>query len=191
MLPADIECIVAATIDEFHPNRQRFKGSEIVEKMRSRCLGAGLSPPGKMTAYRRLNALPQKAVVKARHGAKTARDRFGVITGHFPETQQPLEVVQIDHTPVDVIAVDEMHRRPIGRPWLTLAIDINTRMVVGFLLSLDPPSATSMALPGARRRAERTRQARRSAGTTKPTTTIPSATTDTPRPLPKPFDIKE
>ena len=54
--------------------------------------------------------------------------------------------MQIDHTPVDVIAVDEVHRRPIGRPWLTLAIDIHTRMAVGFLLSLDPPSATSVAL---------------------------------------------
>lgn len=146
MLPVDIERIVAATIEEFYLNRQRVKGSEVVDEVRKRCRRADLPPPGKMTVYRRLNALPQKAVVKARHGAKTARDQFGVVTGHFPETQFPLEVVQIDHTPVDVIAVDEVHRRPIGRPWLTLAIDIHTRMVVGFLLSLDPPSATSVAL---------------------------------------------
>ena len=47
-----------------------------------------------------------------------------------------LDVVQIDHTPVDVIVVDEAHRLPIGRPWLTLAIDVATRVVAGFYVSL-------------------------------------------------------
>jgi putative transposase len=31
-----------------------------------------------------------------------------------------LEVVQIDHTLVDVVVVDELERLPLGRPWLTL-----------------------------------------------------------------------
>jgi putative transposase len=57
-----------------------------------------------------------------------------------------LEVVQIDHTPVDVIVVDEAHRLPIGGPWLTLAIDVATRVVVGFYVSLEAPSSTSVAL---------------------------------------------
>ena len=57
-----------------------------------------------------------------------------------------LDVVQVDHTPVDVIVVDEAHRLPIGRPWLTLAIDVATRVVVGFYVSLEAPSSTSVAL---------------------------------------------
>ena len=52
----------------------------------------------------------------------------------------------MDHTPVDLILVDEAARKPIGRPWLTLAMDVDTRMVAGFLISLDPPCATSVAL---------------------------------------------
>ena len=55
-------------------------------------------------------------------------------------------VLQIDHTLVDLILVDEAARRPIGRPWLTLAMDVDTRLVAGFLISLDPPCATSVAL---------------------------------------------
>jgi putative transposase len=47
---------------------------------------------------------------------------------------------------VDVIVVDEEHRRPIGRPVLTVAIDVCTRMVAGFYLSLDPPSTSSVGL---------------------------------------------
>src|SRR5262249_54527336 len=62
------------------------------------------------------------------------------------KTAWPLDVLQIDHTPVDLILVDEAVRRPIGRPWLTLAMDVDTRLVAGFLISLDPPCATSVAL---------------------------------------------
>jgi transposase InsO family protein len=46
----------------------------------------------------------------------------------------------------DLILVDELERKPIGRPWLTLVIDVSTRMIAGFHLSLDAPSATSVAL---------------------------------------------
>ena len=58
----------------------------------------------------------------------------------------PLSLVQIDHTLVDVIVVDAETREPIQRPWLTLAIDVATRCVAGFHLSLEPPSSTGVAL---------------------------------------------
>jgi len=47
---------------------------------------------------------------------------------------------------VDVIVVDREQRLPIGRPWLTLAIDIATRAVIGFNVSLEAPSALSISL---------------------------------------------
>jgi putative transposase len=56
------------------------------------------------------------------------------------------EVVQIDHTLVDVIVVDRAHRQPLQRPWLTLAIDVASRMVAGFYLTLESPSALSVSL---------------------------------------------
>jgi putative transposase len=59
---------------------------------------------------------------------------------------RPLEIVQIDHTEVDVIVVDEQSRHEIGRPWITLAVDVLTRMVTGFHLSLDAPSGVSIGL---------------------------------------------
>jgi transposase InsO family protein len=57
-----------------------------------------------------------------------------------------LELVQIDHTVVDVVVVDELERRPIGRPWLTVVVDVATRVIMGYHLSLEPPSSTSVAL---------------------------------------------
>ena len=51
---------------------------------------------------------------------------------------RPLEVVQIDHTQVDVIVVDDRAGKTIGRPWITLAVDVLTRMVTGFICPWKP-----------------------------------------------------
>jgi putative transposase len=42
--------------------------------------------------------------------------------------------------------VDSFNRQPIGRPWITIAIDIYSRSIVGFCLTLEAPSATSVGL---------------------------------------------
>ena len=52
-----------------------------------------------------------------------------------------LAVAQIDHTPMDVIVVNEEHRRSIQRPSLTIVIDVCSRMVLGFAIYLEKPSA--------------------------------------------------
>jgi putative transposase len=58
---------------------------------------------------------------------------------------EALELVQIDHTLVDVLLVDDAGQL-IGRPWLTLAMDVATRVVRGWYLSMDAPSSISVAL---------------------------------------------
>ena len=83
--------------------------------------------------------------MRARDGAKAARDRFQPVPGEYV-AEGAYEVVQIDHTLVDVIVVDRASRQPLQRPWLTLAIDVASRMVAGFYSTLEPPSVTSVAL---------------------------------------------
>lgn len=56
----------------------------------------------------------------AREGAKAARERYDQVS-RSPAVKEALEKVQIDHTPVDLIVVDEIDRQPLGRPWLSLA----------------------------------------------------------------------
>lgn len=52
-----------------------------------------------------------------------------------------LERIEIDHTPLDVIVIDSLTGLPLGRPWLTMAIDHHSRMVVGFYISFNAPSS--------------------------------------------------
>lgn len=47
--------------------------------------------------------------------------------GSPPAVVAPLEQVQIDHTVIDLIVVDEHDRQPVGRPYLTVAIDVFSR----------------------------------------------------------------
>lgn len=51
------------------------------------------------------------------------------------EATEVLELIQIDHTLADVVIVDSVYQRSNGRPWLSLAIDVATRSVLGFHLA--------------------------------------------------------
>ncbi|BCW43960.1 hypothetical protein StoSoilB5_11440 [Arthrobacter sp. StoSoilB5] len=66
--------------------------------------------------------------------------------GSPPTVNRPLDQVQIDHTVIDLIVVDEHDRQPVGRPYLTVAIDAFSRCVVGMVLTLELPSAVSVGL---------------------------------------------
>ncbi len=140
-----INALINDAIESVYLTRQKARVSDVEAELRRRCHALGLTPPSRKAIVRRLNDKPRREIVARREGPKAARDRLGPVIGSL-EADWPLALVQIDHTLVDVIVVDSKTRAPIQRPWLTLAIDVCTRCVVGFHLSLEPPSATSVAL---------------------------------------------
>ncbi len=104
-----------------------------------------LRVPARNTVALRIAGLDPREVTHRREGQDAARDLQGV-GGVPPPVSAPLEQVQIDHTVIDLIVVDERDRQPIGRPYLTLAIDVFTRCVVGMVVTLEAPSAVSVGL---------------------------------------------
>lgn len=142
---AEIDALVDQSIEEIYLTHQRPKVMDLVGEVRKRCHALGLTPPGRKAITTRLRAKPPREALARREGKKAARDRYTPAIGSL-EASWPLSLVQIDHTLVDVMVVDSETRSAIQRPWLTLAIDVCTRCVAGFYLSLDPPSATSVAL---------------------------------------------
>ena len=145
-LAADLEAIIDSTIQEAYLTPQKRRAQRVVDEVRRRCHRANLKPPAGNTVRRRLQALRADDTVRRREGSGAARQKFTPVPDTFPPPPWPLAVVQIDHTPVDLIVVDEQHRRPIGRPYLTLAIDVYSRCITGFCLSLEAPSAVSAGL---------------------------------------------
>jgi putative transposase len=144
-LAVQCEDVVRTAIDDFYLTRQQPSVSALMIEIRRRCRLLALVPPSRRAVQRRIDARPAAEVVRQRRGDKAARDRFGPAVGSLT-VSRPLQLVQVDHTLVDVIVVDSVTRQPIQRPWLTLAIDVCTRCVLGFHLALEAPSATSVAL---------------------------------------------
>ncbi|MBR9852546.1 MAG: DDE-type integrase/transposase/recombinase [Rhodobacteraceae bacterium] len=138
----DREAVIRQVIEHLYLNRQRARPSEIVRTVQIECRKSGVSPPSEATIRRRINQIDTGVVSRRREDDPATKP----ILGATPIPNYPLDVVQIDHTPVDVILVDPFERLPIGRPYLTVAIDVMSRVIVGFHLSLDPPSATSVGL---------------------------------------------
>jgi putative transposase len=145
-LSKKVEAAIDTVIEEVFLTRQKVNARKAYEALKRRCAALKLSPPHENTFRRRLGEVSEKLKMERREGRKPARDRFGEVKGAFPGADFPLAVVQIDHTKLDIELVDDETRKPIGRPWLTLAIDVYSRMVTGYYLSLDPPSAFSVGM---------------------------------------------
>lgn len=110
------------------------------------CSNSQLVPCSYKTYLRKIDNLIPQIKAEQRYSKSAARQKHEPKVGKFPQGRFPLDVVQIDHTKPNVILVDDLERKPIGRPWVTFAIDIYSRMILGFYLSLEAPSATSVAL---------------------------------------------
>jgi putative transposase len=144
-LPPEIEDIIEQAIETSYYRRERPTKEKLLKEIWANCRAAGLNPPSRKAISARVAARPPKEIVTAREGPKAAHNRLEMVQrGLRPST--PLDIVQIDHTPVDIHLVDELARAPLGRPWLTLVFDVCSRCVLGFTLSLDAPSAAGVAL---------------------------------------------
>jgi putative transposase len=145
-LHPEVEAIIQATIEDVYLSKQKPSAQQTCVEVLRRCRNAGLAPPHPNTVRYRIRQLSPQKRLSQREGAKAAREKYAPLQGSFPGADWPLAVVQIDHTPVDLVLVDDVHRRPVGRPWITLAIDVYSRMVAGFYVSFDPPGAMSVGL---------------------------------------------
>lgn len=65
------------------------------------------------------------------------------VSGNF-NARSVLDIVRIDHIQADAFVVDPWLRRSIGQPWLTLAIDIASRCVVDFSISMTFPNSSTV-----------------------------------------------
>ena len=93
-----------------------------------------------------IKAKAESFLYKMTHTNDQSKQRHGTKPG-YKTTTRPLEWVQIDHTVVDLMVVDEDNRSVVlGRPYISVAIDLHTRVILGYYVSLLPPSAVSVAM---------------------------------------------
>jgi len=138
-----------AVIDEEFLRINKPTAKEAYAKLGDRVCDANLNRKTgriKMPSYKSFCAWIRYRVdpywlIARREGHLAAIRRFrgcgdGVVSTY------PLERVEIDHTVMDVIVVHPVTGEPIGRPTLTWALDHYSRVILGFYISLQPPSST-------------------------------------------------
>jgi len=145
ILDPSLEKIIETAIKDFYLRREKPSLASLHREVQQACHKAGATPPSYKAIQSRVRDFDLRQVITRRMGPKQAAQRLSPVKAGLHVTE-PLQLLQMDHTLVDVVVVDEVDREPIGRPWLTLAIDVATRAVPGFYLSLEAPSATSVAL---------------------------------------------
>lgn len=150
-LPPDIEEIIATTLREQWLVLEAPPLAPVVAEIRARCEEAGLAPPSYLTVARRIPALfGAQEIAKKRSANPKHLHRLKARPGYI-HAAHPLDVCQIDHTPTDinfveVVEVVEGGGTFVGRAYLTIVTDVATRCILGFCLTLEKPSALSVAL---------------------------------------------
>lgn len=141
----ETELIIQKSINDLYLSQQKFSARKVYFDIVRRCKNARMTPPSENTVRNRISQIEEKKKIKYRESAILADRKYRNTDGMFPEGKYPLDFIQIDHTPMDIDIVDEVYRRSIGKPYLTLAIDVYSRMITGFYISLDEPSYFSVS----------------------------------------------
>jgi putative transposase len=121
-----IESLIFNVIDDLYLARPKGTIEAVYQEVRARCRLRRLKTPSRNAVTGRIKALDPQLVARRQLGAKEAKRTLGSTPGTLA-VNEPLATVQIDHTLVDMIVVDDAH------------------CVMGFYLSLETTFATSVA----------------------------------------------
>lgn len=131
---------IKETITESYNNKERITVRElwfyvihrITELNKFSVKQLEIPPYSSIARY--ITKVPEYELVAKRMGKREAEKQYQEV-GNGIHVYHPLERVEIDHTPIDVILVDE-NKIILGRPYLVLAIDKYSRQVLGFSIGI-------------------------------------------------------
>jgi len=148
-LPEDARLAIARAVQGWlsteRPTMKNAHGhlvTEILNLNSARLPEHRLAIPSQETLSRAIRSTDPYVSACARLGKRSGRRSLRTRAGG-PQPTMLLERVEIDHSPLDLICIDE-RGAVIGRPSLTIAIDKATRCPVGVCISYVPPSTITV-----------------------------------------------
>ncbi|WP_368644011.1 DDE-type integrase/transposase/recombinase [Castellaniella ginsengisoli] len=111
---------------------------------------AGEVIPSYPTFIARIKACETNRDIHTRYGKRMAYQKGEFASVLYYETpvhgSRPFQYVHVDHTELDIELIDGQTGKPLGRPWLTFAVDAYTRRILAMYLTFDPPSYHSVMM---------------------------------------------
>lgn len=108
----------------------------------------GLPPINRKTLVKRIQMIKPEVIAQARHGHKVAnavRPPHELV-GPSPHGDRAFEVGHIDSTQLDVEVTSERTGASLGRPWVTVLINANPSMPLGWHISMSKPDSDSVLM---------------------------------------------
>ncbi len=140
-----VDALIRHAIAKHYMLREQPPKEHVVVRVRSMARRLQLPIPSRKAILLRLSQELGVAADMAREGGPSARQKWRPRTGGLCVGKH-LDLIQIDHTRADVMVLSEDRCAVLGRPWITLAIDVATRCVLGMYISMDAPSSVSVSL---------------------------------------------
>ncbi len=139
--------IVAQAVDTIYMTRERNTVEDtcdhaiylVSQENKLRPKDAQLPLPTTSLVKKTIQEIPAFDRCVARKGREAALAEHRAVL-HRVVTSRPLERVEIDHTQLDIMLVDDETYLPLGRPTLTVCVDVFTRCVLGIYIGFEPPS---------------------------------------------------
>lgn len=141
-LHAEVEAFIDEAVDEIALKQKTFSAGELLESVRLKIdlrnrknpAEEPLAVPSLRTMQRRAAMLADFDLTAARTSHREAERRFA-LHGVSRDVCRLLEIVEIDHSPVDLMVVSA-DRKTAGRPTITVVLERASRCVLGYHLSL-------------------------------------------------------
>lgn len=146
-LPKEASGLMKTIFEELYLDNQQLTIAQVYRHLelkifeinKQRSEQSKIKTPDISSLYRLRDKYGKYILVSARKGHIEAKKEF--TTGFKVERpSRPMERVEIDHTVLDIVLIDEISGLPWGRPTITLAVDCFSGCIVGMYLSPDPPS---------------------------------------------------
>ena len=146
----DSQFLVEEAIKNVYLTRERQTIAEAYRYYKSRVIKINrdivkekIKPIKPRTFYNRVKSLPPYEVSVARYGKRYADRKYRSVGQQIVATK-PMEFVEIDHTPVPAIFIDDELGIAVGRPYLTMLYDRYSKCIVGLSVNFREPSFDSV-----------------------------------------------
>ena len=137
-----LEPEVVVSIEQLILKYKRNSLTSIHRMICEQCQKKGWEKPSYYQVHKVSQSLLPSLKKLAHDGQKAYNNQYDLI--HRREASYPNEIWQADHTPLDIIVLNEKGKPE--RPWLTIILDDYSRAVAGYFLTFENPSAIHTSL---------------------------------------------
>lgn len=132
--------IIKEVIEKEFLTLKNISYAQTYDSISALCVKEGIKVPESITIRKMLDRIDERIKARMRLGSKVASIFDDVERGFTDKALFPLHIVEIDHKVLDIQVIDGKTGFTMGKPWLTMGIDLFSRCVWCLHISFEDPS---------------------------------------------------